>query len=171
MLREAAATPVSWLLSWHEAANLTVVIRKVSVNGKPLEVSLGLNGVSVIETEAGVYSVLKDGHSYEVRSENGTIWIQGHPFDVEVEDPRAPQKRLGSATAGGQQTVRAAMPGKVVRVLVSAGDEVAAGQGIVVVEAMKMQNEIKSPVAGTVLSVAVRDGAAVARGDTIAVIE
>ena len=148
-----------------------MVIRTVSVNGKPLQVSLGPDdGVSVIEVQAGVYSVLKDGRSYEVRSENGTIWIQGHRFDVEVEDPRAPRKRLGSSAAGGQQTVRAAMPGKVVRVLVSTGDEVAAGQGIVVVEAMKMQNEIKAPVAGKVLSVNVRDGAAVARGDTIAVI-
>ena len=62
------------------------------------------------------------------------------------------------------------MPGKVVRVLVAVGDEVAAGQGIVVVEAMKMQNEVKAAAAGTVLSVSVREGAAVAGGDTIAVI-
>ena len=157
-----------------------MVNRKVLVDGTRYAVSLDPDGsyrlaegsgtVSIIEVEPGVYSVLKDGVSYEVRAENGTVSIAGHRFNVEVDDPRARKKGAGSAAAAGQQTLRAAMPGKVVRVLVSAGDEVTAGQGIVVVEAMKMQNEIKSPVAGSVLSVAVREGAAVAGGDTIAVI-
>lgn len=149
-----------------------MVIRKVLVNGKTLEVSLGADQarLSVVEVEPGLYSVIMDGRSYAVRSENGTIWIEGDRFDAEVEDPRAPKKKLGTLAAGGQQTLRAAMPGKVVRLLVSAGDEVVAGQGIVVVEAMKMQNEIKAPVAGKVLSLAVREGAAVAGGDTIVVI-
>lgn len=150
-----------------------MVIRKVLVNGKPLEVNLGANHdhLSVVEVEPGLYSVIVDGRSYAVRSENGTVWIDGDRFDVEVEDPRAPKKKLGTLAAGGQQTLRAAMPGKVVRLLVNAGDEVVAGQGIVVVEAMKMQNEIKAPVAGKVLSLSVREGTAVAGGDTIAVIE
>ena len=157
-----------------------MVIRKVLVNGEPLEVSLGPNGtyrlqerqgeVSVVQVEPGVYSVLIDGRSFEVRAQNGTMWVNGSRFDVEVEDPRAPKRRKSGAAVEGQQTLKAAMPGKVVRVLVAAGDQVAAGQGIAVVEAMKMQNEVKAPAAGKVLSVAVQEGAAVAGGDVLAVI-
>jgi biotin carboxyl carrier protein len=63
------------------------------------------------------------------------------------------------------------MPGRVIRVLVSEGDEVAAGQGIVVVEAMKMQNEMPSPKAGRVASVSVKPGDAVASGQVLAAVE
>jgi biotin carboxyl carrier protein len=63
------------------------------------------------------------------------------------------------------------MPGKVIRVLVEEGGEVTAGQGIVVVEAMKMQNEMPSPKAGRVVSIAVKAGDAVATGQVLAVIE
>ena len=157
-----------------------MVIRKVLVNGNPLEVALEADGtyrlgdregqISVVEVEPGVYSVLRDGRSYEVRAVDGRVWIAGERFEVEIDDPRAPRKQQGGAAAGGQRTLKAAMPGKVVRLLVHAGDEVTAGQGIAVMEAMKMQNEVKSPVDGKVLSVAVQEGAAVAGGDTIAVI-
>jgi biotin carboxyl carrier protein len=63
------------------------------------------------------------------------------------------------------------MPGKVVRLLVSAGDAVDAGQGLVVVEAMKMQNEMKASRAGRVVEVRVRDGETVGAGDTLVVLE
>jgi biotin carboxyl carrier protein len=63
------------------------------------------------------------------------------------------------------------MPGKIVRVLVQAGDEVAAGQGVVVVEAMKMQNEIRSPKAGRVIAVRAVEGATVAAGEALAEVE
>ena len=150
------------------------------MDGKPFEVGIEADGryrldgregdLSVLEVEPGVYSVLKDGRSYRVHSGESVLWIDGHRFEVEAVDPRVLRKGKGTAVAGGQQTLKAAMPGKVVRVLVAVGDEVAAGQGIVVVEAMKMQNEVKAAAGGKVLSVAVREGAAVAGGDTIAVI-
>jgi biotin carboxyl carrier protein len=63
------------------------------------------------------------------------------------------------------------MPGKVVRVLLGAGDDVAAGQGVVVVEAMKMQNEIKSPKAGRIIEVRVSEGATVNSNQVLAVVE
>jgi biotin carboxyl carrier protein len=63
------------------------------------------------------------------------------------------------------------MPGKVIRVLVAAGDPVEAGQGLVVVEAMKMQNEMKSPKAGRVVEVKTKPHAAVAAGDVLVVVE
>jgi biotin carboxyl carrier protein len=63
------------------------------------------------------------------------------------------------------------MPGKIVRVLVGQGDEVAAGSGVLVVEAMKMQNEIKSPKKGTIQKILVSEGAAVNAGDVLAIVE
>ena len=93
-------------------------------------------------------------------------------YAVTLSDPR----RLRSATAagalaGGVARITAPMPGKVVRVMVEAGAEVEAGDGIVVVEAMKMQNELKSPRAGKVLTVKVEVGATVDGGDVLAEIE
>ena len=145
------------------------MIRRVLIDGEPVEVNLE-SEVSVVEVEPGVFSVIRKGRSYEVRAGEGAMWIDGERFEVEVVDPRAMKRGGDSAVASGQQTLKAAMPGKVVRVLASVGDEVEAGQGIVVIEAMKMQNEVKAPAAGKVLSIAVREGTAVAGGDTIAVI-
>ncbi len=93
-------------------------------------------------------------------------------FVVTLTDP----KRLRSAasvSAAGDAAVRivAPMPGKVVRVMVEAGATVAAGDGIIVVEAMKMQNEIKAPKAGTVITLNIQTGATVNGGDVLAVIE
>jgi biotin carboxyl carrier protein len=73
--------------------------------------------------------------------------------------------------AHGEQAVKAPMPGRVVRVLVAAGDDVAARQGVVVVEAMKMENELRSPKAGRVKAVAVAVGASVEAGRVLVVIE
>ena len=94
------------------------------------------------------------------------------PFLVTLTDP----KRLGraaSASAHGDAAARitAPMPGKVVRIMVEAGAKLAAGDGIMVVEAMKMQNEIKAPKAGTVITLNTQTGATVNGGDVLAVIE
>jgi biotin carboxyl carrier protein len=123
--------------------------------------------------EPGVYSVLLDGRSYEARVEEGAnalvVVIDGRRFEIEVRDPRR-FSRKGAAAPDGVQTVAAAMPGKIVRVLVAAGDDVVAGQGLLVVEAMKMQNEMKAARAGKVLSLSVREGSTVAAGETLATI-
>jgi biotin carboxyl carrier protein len=105
----------------------------------------------------------------------------GLPVDVSVGTERyaitlTDPRRLRSATAagalaGGAARIMAPMPGKVVRVLVEAGAQVEAGDGIVVVEAMKMQNEMKSPRAGKVVTVNIELGATVNGGDVLAVIE
>jgi len=125
--------------------------------------------------EPGVYSVLIDGRSYDASVERTpqafVVTIDGHRFEIKVRDPR---RWNGSATAlvgTGRQTLAAPMPGKVVRVLVSAGDTVEAGQGILVIEAMKMQNELKASRAGTVVAVHTREGATVTAGEALAAIE
>ena len=125
--------------------------------------------------EPGVYSVLMNGRSYEARVEQSDgcliVVIDGHRFEVEIRDPRRWSRHTTKPGIEGRLHVTAAMPGKIVRLLVAEGDTVAAGQGLLVVEAMKMQNEMKAPKAGCVVSLTAREGATVAAGDVLAAIE
>jgi biotin carboxyl carrier protein len=126
----------------------------------------------LIETEAGVFTVLIDGRSYEAMvTAPGHVRVNGVPFEIEVIDPRGLQGRGRRASSDGPQNIAAPMPGKVVRVLVAAGDSIEAGQGLVVVEAMKMQNEMKSPKAGRVAEVKTAAGATVFAGEILLVID
>jgi biotin carboxyl carrier protein len=127
----------------------------------------------------GVYLLLADGHVYEchvnqveAQRDGLEVTVSNHSYVVTLADP----KRLRSTQSSSVQTdgtaqITAPMPGKVVRVLVEAGAEVEVGDGIVVVEAMKMQNEMKSPKAGKVTSINVIVGATVNAGDVLAVVE
>ena len=129
-----------------------------------------------VETpEPGMYSVLLDGMSYDTSVEEAptglVVVVDGHRFEIEVRDPRRWTRGSGAAGAEGLQTILSPMPGKVVRVLIAPGDAVETGQGLIVVEAMKMQNEMKATRAGRVLSVTVREGATVSAGEILATIE
>jgi len=147
----------------------------VAVNGVAGEIDLDHAAAQIVEAEPGVYSVLRDGRSYEARIEQGNgiivVFIDGHRFEVEVRDPRRWSRKAGTRGFDGRVSVAAPMPGKIVRLLAAAGDSVEAGQGLLVVEAMKMQNEIKSPKTGRVASLSVAEGAAVAAGEVLATIE
>ncbi len=158
---------------------------EVKVEGRPVALELeqqgsaewAINGraASVIEVEAGIYSVLLEGRSFEARIEKaGDGWaviLGGRRYVLEVNDPRRLRQRREGILGAARQRVASPMPGKVVRVLVAQGDEVEAGQGLLVVEAMKMQNEVKAPKAGRVATLAAQPGAAVAAGEVLAVIE
>jgi biotin carboxyl carrier protein len=121
--------------------------------------------------EPCVYSVLMNGRSYDVRVEETpgalAVVIDGFRFEIEVRDPRRFSRKSAGRGGEGVQTILAPMPGKVVRVLVAAGDAVEPGQGLLVVEAMKMQNEMKAGRAGTVLTVTAREGATVTAGEAL----
>jgi biotin carboxyl carrier protein len=125
--------------------------------------------------EPGVYSVLMDGRSYDVCVEETPagllVSIHGFRFEIQARDPRRWSPKSAGRGAEGVQNIASPMPGKVVRVLVAPGDSVEAGQGIAVVEAMKMQNEMKASRAGKVLSVPAKVGATVAAGEVLATIE
>ena len=129
----------------------------------------------IVEVEPGVYSVVVEGRSLEVRVEEGEevyrIAIGARSYDVAVRDPRRRRRREGALRAAGPQPIRAPMPGKIVRVKVSVGDRVEAGDGLVVVEAMKMQNELKAPKAGIVTALEVEAGGSVAAGEVLVVVE
>ena len=122
--------------------------------------------------EPGVLSLIVEGRQYRCILDGDAVLIGGRRFAFERNDPRSLQGRRGTgAGTVGPRPVKAPMPGRVVRLLVAVGDEVAEQQGIVVIEAMKMQNELKSPKAGKVVRVAVKAGDTVASGDVLAVVE
>jgi len=127
---------------------------------------------SVTSAGPGAYSVLIDGRSYSVElSGTGSVRVNGRTLPVEIFDPRGMRARRDTGRSHGPQTITAPMPGKVVRVLVEMGATVESGQGLVVVEAMKMQNEVKSPKAGRVAALKTAAGATVAAGDVLLVVE
>lgn len=129
--------------------------------------------------EPNVYLLKHEGRVYEVfvsprQGPGGQVDLRvgTHEFEISLVDP----KRLRSAAAGkaqdhGMAEIKTAMPGKVVHVLVEVGAEVAKGDGIIVVEAMKMQNELRSPKDGVVKEIRGAEGATVNAGEVLAVIE
>ena len=120
----------------------------------------------------GTWSILVDGRSYAVAILGaGEVSINGRVLHVDVFDPRELRGRRSAADRSGPQAVTAPMPGRVIRVLVEPGQQVAAGEGLIVVEAMKMQNEMKTPRAGRVAAVKTVRGATVSAGDVLLVIE
>jgi len=127
-----------------------------------------------IEIAPNIFSVLLKGKSHEIRvtpNPTGALTLQTgrHEFTAEIIDPRAWRGRHhGTLEAEGRQQILAPMPGKIVRVLAQAGEKVLAGQGLLVVEAMKMQNEIRSPKSGTVERLLVKEGQPVNAGEVLA---
>jgi len=125
--------------------------------------------------EPFVYSILMDGRSYEARVEEAPggliVVIDGHRFEIEVRDPRRRARQPSGGQGAATQDVVAPMPGKVIRVLVAPGDVVSPGQGLVVVEAMKMQNELKAQREGRVATVSACEGATVTAGEILATLE
>lgn len=146
-------------------------VYKATVNGAEMEIQA--------ETlRPGVLSLLIDGRAYRVVAEEATeaedaaMHVGRERFAYRVEDPRSLRSRRGAGAHGdGPQTLKASMPGRVVRLLAAEGDAVVAGQGVLVIEAMKMQNEVKSPRDGVVSRLLVAPGEAVGAGRDLAVIE
>jgi len=129
----------------------------------------------VVSPEEGVYLIFVGEDVYEARvspAEHSTLRVRlrNHVFKASVID-RKHRRPDGHHSNEGPQQLVAPMPGKVVRILVGRRDEVEAGQGIIVVEAMKMQNEIKSPKAGRVIEIRVAEGAAVNANQILAIVE
>ncbi len=131
------------------------------------------------EVEPNVYLLKNDNKIYEVFVSPNTdknapyqVKIKNQEFEINLFDPK---KLRGSKSADGQADgiaeIKTAMPGKLVRVLVRAGAEIKQGEGVLVVEAMKMQNEMKSPKDGTIREIRFEEGATVNAGDVLAIIE
>ena len=127
------------------------------------------------EVEPGIYSVLLDGRSYEAHAEIGNdcawITIRGHRFRVAITDPRRWSTKRAGSHGHEREEIVAPMPGKIVRLLVEPGQGIEAGQGVVVMEAMKMQNELKAHRTGRVAAIPVHAGDTVSAGAILATIE
>jgi biotin carboxyl carrier protein len=154
--------------------------------------------VEIEEVGKGVYRVSVDGHQFFVDGKktgrtNYSLIVDNRSFEVEVDSTkdeyrvlvdgrnyhvRLTDERRMLAGGGqpemqlqGRQRVSVPMPGKVIAVLVSEGDKVEEGQGLVIVEAMKMENEVHSPVSGQVAGVHVKPGDTVDAGAVLVVVE
>lgn len=163
----------------------------VELNARRKAVSIEPEGVTY-EDDAPIHAVLSDiegspvrmvklgTHVYRVVAEKRqgrgkyTLWVDGYRFEAEALDERTRSIRdLSAATAGpaGPAPIIAPMPGLIVQVKVSVGDRVEAGQGLVVMEAMKMENELRAIAAGVVKSVEVSPGTAVEKGTLLVALE
>ncbi len=163
----------------------------VQLNGERKTVTIGADGVTyedaaplegeLTDVEGSPIRVLRLGtrvYRVVVQKRQGrgrhTLWIDGYRFEAEALDERTRAIRDVSAAGArpsGPAPVRAPMPGLIVRVNVKVGDTVQAGQGIVVMEAMKMENELRATAAGTVKSVDVTPGTAVEKGALLVALE
>lgn len=162
----------------------------VRINDEEHEVLLDANGVHMDGDDVAAQVIPLDGtpvrmvtigdqvHRVVVRPGGSrgayTLWLDGYRFEVEALDERTKAIReLSGAAAGpsGPAPLKAPMPGLIVRVNVAVGDEVQAGQGIVVMEAMKMENELKASAAGKVKSILATPGTAVEKGALLVELE
>lgn len=155
--------------------------RRVEFTAPPADesrVTIAIDGrrveAEVAQVAPGTYSILIGGRSLEATVEQAAgallARVNGREFQVEIADPRSWRRaRGGGLELEGRQQLVAPMPGKIVRVLVAAGQQVESGQGLLVIEAMKMQNELRSPKAGKVEKVA-REGQTVNAGEVLAVV-
>ena len=125
------------------------------------------------EVEPNVYLLKNNNQIYQIYvAPNGMVNLGNHQFEISITDP----KRLrgsggGSENAAGTSEIKTAMPGKLVRILTEIGAEIKQGDSVLVVEAMKMQNEMKAPKDGIVKEIRFAEGATVNAGDVLAVIE
>jgi biotin carboxyl carrier protein len=130
---------------------------------------------SVEEVMPGVFSVLAGGRSYQVNvaphAEGFEVWVGLDRYFISLADPRDRALNSRKGGAAGPVELRAQMPGKIIKLLTPVGTAVTAGQGLMVVEAMKMQNEVKAPKDGTVARIYVAEGATVAAGDALLIVE
>ena len=136
--------------------------------------------VDILEVEAGSYSVIMGGKSVDVRldvAKNPDPDVQAFratlydaPYEFALQDPRKAllAAAVGAASSGG--TLTAPMPGKVVKLLVKEGDSVTEGQPLLIMEAMKMQNELRATSAGKVFKITVQEGATVETGGTLMIL-
>jgi biotin carboxyl carrier protein len=143
----------------------------VKVDGKPMDISVEA------DRTFNKLLMLLDSRSYdtEVFRDNGrtSVFLLGRRFDCVVEDERLATIRrvAGAAAAGSGCEIRAPMPGLVVRIVKEAGEKVKRGESVIIVEAMKMENELPAPEDGVVKDVRVETGQAVDKGELLIVLE
>lgn len=165
------------------SADLQGRIHRLAVKGTGSPVPVQIDGktydVDFSTGDGSLLSLIVMGRSYEadvVEEAEGVlmVWVEGKLHRIEYQEEGRRPRRSASVTGqdmGGRQMIVAPMPGKVVALLVSPAQEVSAGQGVIVIEAMKMENELKASGAGVIKEIKVREGDGVSGGDVLVVIE
>ncbi|OFX26167.1 MAG: acetyl-CoA carboxylase biotin carboxyl carrier protein subunit [Anaeromyxobacter sp. RBG_16_69_14] len=155
----------------------TVKVTRHGTGHYQVEIGGRVHQVDAFRHDHGTVSLLVDAQSYSVqldrRQAEVKVHVRGNQYPLEILDERRLRMRraAGKFTLEGKQTLTSPMPGKVVKVLARVGDAVKEGQGVVVIEAMKMENEMKSPKDGKVVELHVVEGQAVDGGARLAAIE
>ena len=154
-----------------EVTEISPGFYRVEIDGRSFEVDAAI----LSESHS---SILMDGSCYDVQFDGSgaqrQVLVDGRVHGVEVLDLRTVRLRKAQASAAshdGPAEVSSPMPGKIVDILVKEGDAVKAGQGLIIVEAMKMENELKSPKDGVVASIKAAPGAAVDGGAVLCTVE
>jgi biotin carboxyl carrier protein len=167
---------------------LVPMIYDITINGKNHRLDLSRSGsqwschldgrevaIDAVMVRPDVLSLRIGSLAYEVKreviAEELKLCVGDERFDAVVRDPRSLRGRSRAIDNDGPKKLIAPMPGKVVRILVRVGQQIDQGAGVLVVEAMKMQNEIKSPKNGTLQKLLVQEGEAVNAGDVLAIVE
>ena len=154
-----------------------VELRELEEGQYEIEIDGETVHVDAVKSGRTIYSVIEGGRQFEVSvDEKGPrdfdILLRGRLFHLEAVDERSRLLAASSKMASsGPQTVEAEMPGKVMLVKAAVGDTVAEGQGVVVIEAMKMENEIESPIDGVIMELPAEAGQTVENGDVLFVVE
>ena len=140
---------------------------KVSLDGNSMK-------VEVVESSPSHLSLIVKNKIYDIILQDAnTISVDGESYNVKVEDERLQElkKLKGEDELTEEVTVTASMPGLIIKIEVKEGDKVKAGQGLAIIEAMKMQNEVKAPKDGTIKQILVKKGMTVNGGDALLIIK
>lgn len=148
----------------------TTVTATVDGRRYELEASEPESGVFLFKNEGAIYEAFVSSQANP--GDPDLVRVRDEVHEVRIIDPKRLRSAKGDdADASGKAEIKTAMPGKVVRILVAEGDSVLKGDGVIVVEAMKMQNEMKSPKDGVVSTIKFAEGDTVSAGDILVVIE
>lgn len=157
------------------------------MRGRPMDFTLTLDGVAYKIAVDG-NSVLVNGQPFVIGFEGDRVLVDGTPYDLTLEESRAivsgiaydftveglgeePVSRRAARPVAGKGAITAIMPGKILRILVSEGDSLAAGDVVCILEAMKMENELKTSIDGVVKAIHVQSGQDVEMGALLVEIE
>jgi len=167
---------MNYAVSQKKGASVRIGVRELSESEYELSVDGQTVSVDTARLGSAVYSIIEDGRHFEgavgERGENGfEVLLGGRSYRFDVVDERTQQLAAAAPTMlSGPQTVRAEMPGKVAKLCVPVGNAVREGEGVVIIEAMKMENEIAAPTDGVLEAVEVSEGDAVEPGSVLFVV-
>lgn len=157
-------------IAFHNNKEYRIDIKQINDSKFEVELDKKKIEVDLIHSEHSLYSLIIEGRSYEVNIDgvngNCSIHIDGIHYLINVinEKKKAKIRVSGLDDVAGKLEVKSSMPGKVIKILVEQGENIEEGQGLVVLEAMKMENEISSPKKGKITSIIVKEGETV-KGD------